>query len=134
MQEKIERAPGRLDRREDCVDRGRFAYVAVANHEAIHLLGQRLNPLLESVALIGEGEIGALGSAGTGNAPGDRAVVGHAHDQAAFTTHQTRNVRHTPSRLGRLTPAASYGTGSFDHQAKHLTCSLSLFFNSFSGI
>src|SRR5215467_9443946 len=106
----------------------------MANHEAIHLLSQRLNPLLESVTLIREGEIGALGSAGTGNPPGDRAVIGHAHDQAAFTTHQTRNVRHAPSRLGRFTPAASYGTGSFDHQAKHLTRPLSPYFNSFSGI
>ena len=52
------------------------------------LLGQRLDPLLQRVALVGEGEVGAVVAAGPRDAPGDRAVVGHAHDQPAFAAHQ----------------------------------------------
>jgi hypothetical protein len=43
----------------------------MANHEAIHFLGQRFNPLLEGVTLIRERKIGAVVSASAGNAPGD---------------------------------------------------------------
>ena len=38
--------------------------------------------------------LGAFGRAGLGDGPGNRAVVGHAHDQAALAAHQTRSVRH----------------------------------------
>jgi hypothetical protein len=45
---------------------------------------QRLDALLQSIALIGEGQFRTLLGAGLGNAPGNRAVVGHAHDEAAL--------------------------------------------------
>ena len=70
------------------------------------LLGERLDALLQRIALIGEGQFGAMASAGLGDAPGERAVVGDPHDQAAFTAHEARDVRHfltsvaaSPTRL-----------------------------------
>ena len=64
---------------------------------------------LQRIALIGEGELGALRPAGLGDAPGDRAVVGDPHDQAALAAHETGRVHHVP----RSAPdgAASYGYG-----------------------
>ena len=61
----------------------------MANHKAVDFLGQRLNSLLECVALIREGKVGAVVAARASNTPGDRAIVRHAHDQPAFATHKT---------------------------------------------
>jgi hypothetical protein len=47
-----------------------------------HALAQRL-------ALVGEGEFGAVRGERAGDAPGDGMVVGHAHDQAATALHQS---------------------------------------------
>ena len=52
------------------------------------LLGQRADPFLECVALIGERQLGARIGAGLGDAPGDGLVIGKAHDQAALSRHQ----------------------------------------------
>ena len=46
------------------------------------------NTFFESVALIGEGELGTLCCARGSDAPGDRPIVGHPHDQAALARHQ----------------------------------------------
>jgi hypothetical protein len=94
VQDKVERAPGRFDVGEHRVDARRIGDVAMPNDKAIHLLGQRLHALLERLALVGEGEVGAMIAAGARNTPGDRAVVGHAHDQPAFAAHQARGFRH----------------------------------------
>ncbi len=66
----------------------------MAHHQAAYFLGKRLDALLERVALIGESKLGAMLAAGLGDAPGDRAVIGHAHDQAAFAAHQTCTIGH----------------------------------------
>jgi hypothetical protein len=50
--------------------------------------GEREDALLERLALIGEGDFGALFGAGLGDAPGDRAVVRDAHDEPALALHQ----------------------------------------------
>ena len=85
----IERAPGLLDLCEHRVEGGRVGNVAMTDHQPIDLLGQRLDPLFQGVALISEGQIGTVIAAGPGDAPGDRAVIGDAHDQPAFAAHQT---------------------------------------------
>jgi len=59
----------------------------MSDHQTVDLFGQWLHPFLERFALVGESEVGAMVAAGTGDAPGDRAVVRDAHDQAAFTAH-----------------------------------------------
>ena len=94
MHDEIERAPWRCDRGEDRVDGGGLGDVAMADDEPADLLGERLDPLLQRVALIGEGELGALRVAGLGDAPGDRPVVGDPHDQAALAAHETGGFRH----------------------------------------
>ena len=49
--------------------------------------GQRLDALLDRVALIGEGDFRALAAQGLGDAPGDRAIIRNPHDEAAFARH-----------------------------------------------
>ncbi len=56
--------------------------------------GQRLDALLQGIALIGERQLGALRGAGLGDAPGDRAVVGDAENQALLAGHQALTNRH----------------------------------------
>ena len=85
-------------RAEHRVDGRGLGDVAMADHHAADLLRQRLDPLLERIALIGEGEFGALRMAGLGDAPGDRAVVGDPHDQAALAAHEARGFRHSRPR------------------------------------
>ena len=70
----------------------------MADHSPADLLRQRLDPLLQRIALIGESKLGAVLVAGLRNAPGDRAVVGDAHDQAALAAQETRGFRHDPPR------------------------------------
>ena len=50
--------------------------------------GQRFDPFAERFALIGEGEFRALIGERLGDAPGDRMVIGDAHDQASLAVHQ----------------------------------------------
>ena len=64
-------------------------HVAMTEHARADLLRQRLDALLQRIALIGEGDLGALGAAGPGDAPGQRPVVGDPQDQAALAAHQT---------------------------------------------
>ena len=48
---------------------------------------QNFIPLLERVALVGEGDLGTLCGGGLGDAPGDRTVVRHPHDEALLASH-----------------------------------------------
>ncbi len=68
--------------------------VAIADHDAADLLGERLDALLQRLALIGESKLGAVRAAGLGDAPGERALVGDPHDQAALAAHEARDFRH----------------------------------------
>ena len=107
MQQEVDRAPTLCGLTEDGVDGRGFAHVAMAEHEAADLGGQRLDPLLERVALIGEGQLGAMRMARLGNAPRDGPAVGDPHDQAALPAHQTRGFRHSPpAALPVARPAA----------------------------
>jgi len=60
VHDKVERTPGRFDVGKDRVERRHVGNVAMPDNQAVHLLGQRLNALLERLALVGEGEIGAM--------------------------------------------------------------------------
>ena len=82
------------------------------------LLRQRLDALLQRIALVGEGNVGALGAAGPGDAPGQRAVVGDAQDQTALAAHETRGFRHNPPQTAGIRPTASYGIGPMGLQAQ----------------
>jgi hypothetical protein len=50
--------------------------IAMPEQEAVKFLGQRLDPLLQGVALPGQGDFRTSRVARLGNAPGDRTVVG----------------------------------------------------------
>ena len=47
-------------------------------------LGERLDALLHLVVGVGEGELGAFAMHGLGDAPGDRTICRHAHDEGAL--------------------------------------------------
>ena len=88
MDDEVELAPKLLDLAEDRVDRRAVGDVAMADDMAAELLRQRLDPLLQGVALIGEGELGAGIRRRLGDTPGDRAVVGDAHDETALAPQE----------------------------------------------
>jgi hypothetical protein len=67
----------------------------MADDGGVELAGERLDPLLQRVALIGQGQRGAVLVGRPGDAPGDRAVVRDPHDQAALAGQDAR-----PGRLG----------------------------------
>jgi hypothetical protein len=69
------------------------------NHQTANFGDERFDTLLESIALIGECEIGTLGAGSLGNAPGDGSVVRYPHDQAALSAHQTCGFRHDAPHL-----------------------------------
>ena len=69
MDDEIEGAPELLDLGEDRVDAGRIRHVAMADDGRVELLRQRLHALLQRVALIGEGEFGAVACAPPGRCP-----------------------------------------------------------------
>ena len=88
----------RLELLEDGVHRRRVGHVAMAGDMRAELGGERLDALLQRVALVGERELRAGCVRGRGDAPGERAVVGDAHDQPALAAHDT-------ARLGASIPA-----------------------------
>ena len=77
------------ERLEDRVDRGAVLDVARQHQRCADLVGQRLDAPAERFALIGEGELGAVLGEFLRDAPGDRMIVGDAHDKAALALHQS---------------------------------------------
>src|SRR5690606_13342725 len=108
VDEEIQLAPFLLDRGEDGVDGGAVGDVAMAGDKGADLFRQRLDALLQRVALIGKGQFRALIGAGLGDAPGDGAVVRDAKDDAAFAGHQAVSTRHVA--LLRLLWSVAYRT------------------------
>ena len=66
--------------------------------------------LLQRLALIGEGELGALRRQRLGDPPGERAVVGEAHDQPALALPSSRSFTSVPpcfaDRLASAAPSS----------------------------
>ena len=85
--------PFGAQRFEHRVDAGDVLDVAGQNQGYPKLLGQRLDAFAQRLALIGEGKLGALRSERFGNAPGNRMIIGDAHDQAALAFHQILHAR-----------------------------------------
>ena len=71
------------------VEIGHVGDVAFDQEIGADLGRERPDPLLERLALIGESELGALLGEPLRNPPGQRLVVGEAHDQAALSAHQS---------------------------------------------
>ena len=88
VDEEVEAAPGLGEFVEHGIHRRRIGHVAGQDDLGAEFGGQRLDPLLQRVALIGKRDLGALRRARLGDTPGDRTIVGDAHDQPAFAGHQ----------------------------------------------
>ncbi len=115
VEQEIDAAPGRLQLRERGIDRCRLGDIAIADHDAADLLRQRFHAFSERVALVGESKLGAVRVAGLGDAPGERAAIGHTHDQTALAAHKPRNLGHCADPAYGVhvgtSLAASYGIG-----------------------
>ena len=78
--------------------------------------GERLDPLAERVALIGEGELRPVRGERPGDAPGDRVVVGDPHDQPALAVHQPVHASDALCRCHRVRIVAP-DAGTLTHPA-----------------
>ncbi len=89
MHDEIDLAPLLLQDIEHRIDRRGIRDVAMAEHEAAEVGGERLDPLLQRVALIGERDLSTGRARCLRDAPGEALVIGEAHDQPALALHQT---------------------------------------------
>jgi len=88
MNHEIEPAPFLLQAGEQPVEALLVLDVGLLDDPGAELLDHRQHALAERGALVGEGHLGAGCMQRRRDAPGDRAVVGHAHHQAALAGHQ----------------------------------------------
>ena len=94
MDQEIDAAPFFGEGGEHRLDRCLVGDVAREHELGADLFGQRLDPLLDGLALIGEGDLGALIGHGLGDAPGDGAIIGNAEHEPAFACHQSAGLGH----------------------------------------
>ncbi len=107
VHQEIELAPLAAELCKHRIDGGGVADVTGQHQLRSQLTRQRLDALLERIALIGEGESRALRRRGLGDAPGDGAVVGHSHDQAALALHEGAGRNLEASRRSTHSPVPS---------------------------
>ena len=89
MHHKIDLAPFFPEHVEHRVDGGGIGDVAMPQQDTAEFGGQRLDALFQRIALPGQRDLRTRRAAGLGDAPGDRAVVGDAEDDASLALHQT---------------------------------------------
>jgi hypothetical protein len=104
VDDEVDRAPGLRGRIERSVDGRGFGHIAVSEQNTADLRGERFDALFQRISLESETELGALGTAGLGNTPGNRAVVRDAKDDAALAAHQTARFSHSDPSFGGSLP------------------------------
>ncbi len=100
MDDEIEPPPVLLQAGEQPVEAFLVLDVGLFDDLRAELLDHGQHALAERRALVGEGHFGARGVQGLGDTPGDRALVGDAHDQAALAGHHLGHLRQVDG-LGR---------------------------------
>ncbi len=105
---EIDLAPLLLHLGKHRVDARRIGDIAMAERDRAEFLGQRLDALLQRIALPGQRQFSALVAARFRDPVSDGAVVRHAQDHAALAAHQAHIFSHElVSRIRRsLYPAA----------------------------
>src|SRR6185437_14048957 len=111
VNEEIEPAPALFQRRKGPVKARLVRHVAIEHDVAADGLGERLYALAEGIALIGEGKLRSLCMNGLRDRPGNRAVVGDAHNEATLARHQGLMFGHAPIAYESEPSRASYTEG-----------------------
>jgi hypothetical protein len=88
MDQKVDRIPDLGQLGKGGIQRAGIGDVAIDQGGRLHRLDQRDHPLLEQVALVGEGQFRARLMQGLGDAPGNGMLVGDPHDEPALALHQ----------------------------------------------
>ena len=84
VEQEVQLAPALFEIREHSIHGGLIGHVAGQHDVRAQRGRQRIDPLLQSLALIGEGKLGTLIVAGPCNAPGNGLVICQPHDEPAF--------------------------------------------------
>ena len=84
MNDKIQRIPAGVQLFERRIQRCVVGYIHIHHEIRPNGFRQRLKTLTKRLALIGKGKLCPRFGTGLGNAPRNRAFVGHAHNQPAF--------------------------------------------------
>ena len=100
MDDEIEPVPGRTEGGKRRGDGGLVLDVAGQGDIRADRAGEGFDPLPEGIALIGEGEPGAVGGKGARDAPRDGTLIGDPHHQAALAFHQCSGVVHRARPAG----------------------------------
>src|SRR5205085_12517837 len=108
----------RLQRFERPVQIGHVGDVAIDQEVRAKLLCQRPDPLQKRIALIGESQLRALFAELLCNPPGERLVVGEAHDQPPLARHQPVHVASSSALASRT----SFTVGSGGSASAALSC------------
>src|SRR5690606_10495285 len=99
MDENVQLAPLFLQRAEHGLHRILALDIAGQDNVRAEACGERSDALLQRIALVGEGDLGARFGELLRNAPGDRMIVGDAHDEGALARQETGDAHYASSRL-----------------------------------
>ena len=88
VDQEVDRLPALLQRVERRVERVHPRDVAIEAEVGAELRGERADALLERFALVGKRQLRAVLAQLLRDAPGERLLVGEAHDQPALSRHQ----------------------------------------------
>src|SRR5207302_8457592 len=86
--------------------------VGLDDEIAVEAFGERLDALAERLALIGKGQPGALAMQRLGDAPGEGAIIGDAHDEPLFPGQQAQSLTPSPRSAARERERAGPHLGS----------------------
>ena len=95
VDEEVDRRPFLGDFGKGRVERRHVGDVAVIQPRCSQFLGKRADALLHRLALIGKGKLRAMFAQFLRDPPGERSIVGQAHDEPALTLHQSGHAAGT---------------------------------------